>query len=252
MQDDPKLAEQFLQGVMNGNIKAHDVKDLNALLDEAVRISDGVAKGKIKDPDAKSGFESALDRFGNAAKNITSILAIASSIAAVGTVLHQRQNDTNRAQAEIYDRRVRAQELTRNTRNNPLTRGELDNIWTQAGIDARTNRGPFHQESASDNTNFDNSFYVSEAADFSSIIQKITSFFSDHAGFCKSAIDKISDLQKSLQEKLKNAKSSEDASAINTALAGLRNVMSAITKELNNTKNMASKLFEKFTKKDKE
>lgn len=107
MNKNPELADQFLQGVMSGKINAHTVKDLDALLDEATKISDDLATGKIDKRDHAKKIDDALERFGNRARNIGAIIGIVSSGLGVLNGLDNLTDFTGRKKAEIKYRNDR-------------------------------------------------------------------------------------------------------------------------------------------------
>lgn len=79
MQDNPEMAQEFLKAVANGSIKAHDVKDLSALIDEATRLSNDLMKGRISEDTFRGKMKKALSSTADTARSITAILGIATA-----------------------------------------------------------------------------------------------------------------------------------------------------------------------------
>ncbi len=238
MRDDPQLAQDFLKGVMSGNIKAHDVKNLNELLDEATTITNDLMKGKIDKKTFGKKIDESLDKFANLAKNLTTIIGIGTAITGLVKGVDYVTRERNRNDEK--------HEWSRNNEDRAQARENREIDQHNWKIEDRNNgpRGPQHivvhnadtyEESVQDEL-FTES--VLEGA-----FQKVMSFFTSTVGFCKDAIGKLNDLKDSLLDKVKNGnKDSEEGEKVNAALAGIRKVISAITKEMTIIKNSSSKV----------
>jgi len=251
MRNDPKLAEDFLKGVMSGNIKAHDVKDMNKLLDEATKITNDLMKGTIDKKTFGEKIEGALEKFASVAKNIAAIVGVVSAVGgAVAAVDNLRDrnnsiNDRNTKRARenrkwddyISDRNDRTTDRNQATEDRERRIRREDEQDTRAREKHEWDRAK--NESFLDEVSGD---YVTESVSFSDIFKKISSFFSAQIEFCTGAIKKLSDLKDDLLNKAKGAKDSEEGEVVNTALSGIRKVMGAISKELNTIKNTAKKV----------
>ena len=249
MRNDPKLAEDFLKGVMSGNIKAHDVKDMNKLLDEATKITNDLMKGTIDKKSFDEKIEGALEKFANIAKNITAIVGVVGAVSTVANAVHSYDNLRNHKDninRDIADReqaeRDRERRIKRENEQDARARAK-ESREQMADLRAREKhqweRNKAHKESFLDEVSGD---YITESVSFSDIFKKISAFFSAQIEFCTGAIKKLSDLKDDLLNKAKGAKDSEEGEVVNTALSGIRKVMGAISKELNTIKNTAKKV----------
>lgn len=223
MRDDPQLAQDFLKGVMSGNIKAHDVKNLNELLDEATTITNDLMKGKIDKKTFGEKIDGALDKFANAAKNIATVIglgtAVVTAVKSYDYIKHERHEnrkkaeyaENNEVRAKAREERERESHRWNRDRQNSVNESVQDTLFTESVLE-----GAF---------------------------QKVMSFFTSTVSFCKDAIGKLNDLKDSLLDKVKNGnKDSEEGEKVNVALAGIRKVISAITKEMTTIRNSASKV----------
>ena len=251
MRNDPKLAEDFLKGVMSGNIKAHDVKDMNKLLDEATKITNDLMKGTIDKKTFGEKIEGALEKFGNAARNIAAIVGVVGTIGtAVAAVdnLRDRQNTLNdrRTKSERENRKWDDYLSDRNDRTADRAQAAEDRTRRIQREDESDDRArEKHEWDRARNESFLDEVigdYVTEAVSFSDIFKKITAFFSEQIEFCTGAIKKLASLKDDLVNKAKGAKDSEEGDVVNTALSGIQKVMGAISKELNTIKNTAKKV----------
>ena len=230
MKNDPSLAKDFLQGVMSGNIKAHDVKDLNGLLDEATKITNDLMNGKIDKKTHGERIDEALKKFGDRARNIAAILGLVGTTAAVvkgvDELIHggtERKLKRVKGEVDLYN-------ALSDNRNRMKAEHRVE-FAKKAGVNL---------ESDIDTSVIGN--YVTEATSFTDIIQKIMTFFTDHVSFCSGAVEKLKDLKSSLASKAKESKDSEEGEKVNVAITGLRKIMGVITKELTTIKNSANKV----------
>jgi len=238
MADNPKLAEDFLKGVMSGNIKAHDVKDLNMLLDEATRISNELANGTIDEKKFGDKIDDMLDKFGKRAKNITAILGVVASVAGVAKgVAYLKGKDKDSGKVDELDRLNKEVNTFNAIQKMNATKDLKDHY-----IDKYKK---LVEESAHEPYN---GSYFSESVSITDTLKKIMNFFTDHITFCSDATEKLESLKNDVISKLKTSKDSKDGSAINTVTAGIQKVMGVISKELNTVKNTASKLDAKVNK----
>lgn len=257
MRKNPQLAQDFLQGVMSGNIKAHDVKDLNKLLDEATKITNDLMNGKIDKKTFVEKVEGTLERFGTVAKNIASIFGVVTAIGgAVAAFDNLNTREEKRAREDRRwldyenDRLDRAADRTRDAQDRARRISRENEADTRArAAESRAQekhqdwqqheKGRAKRESFLDEVQGD---YITESVSFSDIFKKITTFFTDHVSFCTDAIKKLADLKDNLLDMTKNSKDSEDGEKVNVAVAGIQKIMGAISKELNAIRNLASKV----------
>lgn len=87
MKNNPELAKKFIDSVMSGNIKMHDVKDMNDLLKTAQELTDQLMNGKIDETEYMDKVDKKLDKYANRAKNITAILGVIAGTTGVLTVV---------------------------------------------------------------------------------------------------------------------------------------------------------------------
>lgn len=78
MNRNPELASEFIQAVMSGNIKLHDIKDLNELLDHATEIEKSLEKGKLGTAADKA--KEGLSKFAEVAKDVAIILGLVKTV----------------------------------------------------------------------------------------------------------------------------------------------------------------------------
>lgn len=76
MRNNPELAKKFIEAVMSGNIKLHDVKDMDDLLKTAQELTDQLMSGKIDEQKYMDKVDDKLNKYANRAKNITAILGV--------------------------------------------------------------------------------------------------------------------------------------------------------------------------------
>ena len=338
MENDPKMAQDFLKAVMNGNIKAHDVKDLNALLDDATKIANDISTGKVKGESAKDKMDKSLEKWGKRAGSIAAILGLVTT----GFTLNKHIRDyksykdgaAERAEESKFKQEEREEKRKQYAHNN-LKREEELKQWNANDKDRehrvlkmaeeikqwvandvkrsehdedreyelirrkldfqkfineqisnfkkgvisdyefKTNilkvitgnnkyqlpkkelshilkkyfsKNDLYYDVSSVDSEYGIGLYVTEASSFGDIINMVTGFFSDHFKFCNGAIEKLEGLKKSLSEKAKTAKDSEEGTNINKALEFIRKVMGKITKELTTIRNLATSLFKKTDK----
>lgn len=79
MKANPELANQFLKSVTSGNIKAHDIKDLDEMIDSATKISNDYMNGKLGEKDFNDKIDDTLAKFEKKARPISAILGVASA-----------------------------------------------------------------------------------------------------------------------------------------------------------------------------
>lgn len=261
MKENPKLADDFLQGVLSGNIKAHDVKDLNKLLDEATKITNDLTKGTIDKKTHGERIEELLEKFGNGARNITAILGLVS--AGVGAykgidyMVHGRKEDKAKRD---HDKKLRDEyDKEHDKENKAKTKlQKLQTLKTEIDIDRSMrdeNIDPVSMIRYNDRLSAikKESFldevdgaYLTEKVSFHDAINKVLAWFSEHFSFCNDILSKINSLKEDLTSKAKDAKNSEEGERVNTAIAGLQKVFGAISKELTTVRNASSKLEAKF------
>ena len=253
MRENPELAQEFMKAVLSGNIKAHDVKDMNALIAEAQSITNDLLTGKIDNKTKEEKIDNALKKFAERAKAITAILGVATSTVAVAQgidwVRHHKEDRNNREQDKLLKKAQDklgvpvtklnfAKTINDAIKNNNITQDEGNRLldsFTKAFDDYKAKL-----EYSSDN--IDGDFFVEGvvADNITKAIQKVLNFFADHIGFCTKTAADLKDIETSISEKAKAAKDSNDGTVINQALAGIRKVMGAVTKELNGIKNLAN------------
>lgn len=253
MRENPELAQEFMKAVLSGNIKAHDVKDMNALIAEAQSITNDLLTGKIDNKTKEEKIDNALKKFAERAKAITAILGVATSTVAVAQgidwVRHHKEDRNNREQDKLLKKAQDklgvpvtklnfAKTINDAIKNNNITQDEGNRLldsFTKAFDDYKAKL-----EYSSDN--IDGDFFAEGvvADNITKAIQKVLNFFTDHIGFCTKAAADLKDIETSISEKAKAAKDSNDGTVINQALAGIRKVMGAVTKELNGIKNLAN------------
>lgn len=243
MRNDPKLAEDFLKGVMSGNIKAHDVKDMNKLLDEATKITNDLMKGTIDKKTFGEKIEGALEKFASVAKNITAIVGVVGAVGGAVAAVDKLRDREPKAQRDAHRNAERERQRRKDIADEvsfgiSLGNARRNNVITGAEAQDAANRYTA-TEASFDNISGD---YITESVSFSDIFKKISAFFSAQIEFCTGAIKKLSDLKDDLLNKAKGAKDSEEGEVVNTALSGIRKVMGAISKELNTIKNTAKKV----------
>lgn len=251
MAKDPTLAKDFLQAVLSGNIKAHDVKDLNNLIDEATKITNDLMAGKIDKKSHSEKIDEALERFGKASRNIASILgivgAIATAVKGFDYLTHgrneERHDRTVKQVQNSIDRDRQRRKDVRDTNMHRLNRMKVENdiILSDQKIYGT------NESVMSDVTNeymyegLEPSTELRQPNVIKDSMHKIMTFFADHASFCTDILSKIKGLMSSLSEKVKGSNNSEDGETVNAALAGLRKVMGVVTKDLTTIKNSAKK-----------
>lgn len=237
MQNDPELAKQFLNAVMSGNISAHDVKDLNELLDEATKISNELMTGKIDSKKFGDKIDSALEKWGNTAKSIAGILGLITT----GVTAYKGISDIKNAKGQKRREQMSGELKFRN---------ELNKIEGLSNEEREKRLHEFNNTYGSKNKFKDESKTESvmmESVSWSpiEILSKVTNFFSSHLSSCNSAINKMNELKETVLAYLKKGgdKASETCNAF---MEGIRKIMGAITKELNTIKNSSHKFDEKL------
>lgn len=299
MRENPELAQEFMKAVLSGNIKAHDVKDMNALIAEAQSITNDLLTGKIDNKTKEEKIDNALKKFAERAKAITAILGVATSAVAVAQgidwVRHHKEDRADlkdRRNERIEDRKNAISDRERRQRredeadqrakdaeerskiefgwkqmlndetkvklNESLSRTgtQLSQLKTWTDLMSAISKLPSaenkraHEMLKNINFNIKASVSYDDEFDFftegavsdniTKAIQKVLNFFTDHIGFCTKAAADLKDIEISISEKAKVAKDSNDGTVINQALAGIRKVMGAVTKELNGIKNLAN------------
>ncbi len=287
MRENPELAQEFMKAVLSGNIKAHDVKDMNALISEAQSITNDLLTGKIDNKTKEEKIDEALEKFRKRAVAITALISVPITLINLGKgidwAMHHkgdRQAQETRAQAQetraqaqetraqAQDNRQRQEDIIKHLQsivNGPVTKTNFLSSLKQAKNDGVIDYTTYSRMLGQFNMAFGNfmgktkerieelnneSFldevdgdFFTEAAVTDNImkaIQKVLNFFTDHIGFCTKAAADLKDIETSISEKAKAAKDSNDGTIINQALAGIRKVMGAVTKELNGIKNLAN------------
>lgn len=234
MKQNPELAQQFLQSVLSGDIKARDVKDLNRLIDEATEITKKLTNGEYDKQTFSNRMEKLGENIEKIAKPIIAVIGLATSAFAFVSGVNQLiDRPTQRMNAELN---------LRNAYNN-ATHGRHGNRTLPSRDEIRR---------ALENTYSDeNGDYMTEATSPIDAVKKVLDFFAERCTFCEDATKKLKSLQATLTNKLKDAKTSEDASTIKTAMEGIRKIMAIITKEMTTVKNIANKAFKKISGGDK-
>lgn len=280
MRENPELAQEFMKAVLSGNIKAHDVKDMNALISEAQSITNDLLTGKIDNKTKEEKIDAALKKFAERAKAITTILGIATTAIQIGkgvdwVLHHNADREAQKAEVEyrherdkISDNRQKQEDILKHLQgivNGPVTKANFLSSLKRAEDDGVIDHKKYNQMLGQFNMAFGNllgktkeridelkkesflddvdSDFFTEAAVTDNImkaIQKVLNFFTDHISFCTKAASDLKDIETSISEKAKSAKDSNDGTIINHALAGIRKVMGAVTKELNGIKNLAN------------
>jgi len=264
MEEDPELAEKFLNGVMSGNIKASDIKDIDILVDQATKINNELATGKINKKTYGERIDSALEKFANTAKSITAIVGLA---AIPATIYQARNNYYNQKQTldrnknaykydreghlikPFYDQAVNAslqhaspedtaafqqyqqQQQQQRAQNNNQKNKKNNQNGGQNGGNVVTN-------SAQDY--FDGQLFT-EAANFTSIINKLLAFVSGQTANLDKSVKKLEESKELALSRLQTLNPS-DADTANTIMSGTRKVMSAVGKEYNTMKNLSAKI----------
>jgi hypothetical protein len=216
MNKNPELADQFLQGVMSGKVNAHTVKDLDELLDEATKISNELATGKIDKKDHAKKIDEALEKFGNRARNIASIVGL---VGAVGGAVQAIDKLASRKS----DKEKEKQEWE----------------WKQKNQKAKEKEKSKFYASASDIVDGD---YVSESVNPINAIKKVVDYFSDYLGFCDKTVSKVNKTKEDLVRKVQSSQNADDASNVSAITSGFNKVLSAISKDVNTVKNASKSL----------
>lgn len=89
MKNNPELAEKFINAVMSGNIKAHDVKDMDDLLKTAQQLSDQLLSGKIDEKTYMDKVDDKLEKYANRSRNITAIIGLAVGASGILTAIYK-------------------------------------------------------------------------------------------------------------------------------------------------------------------
>ena len=92
MQDDPEFALKFKEAIAGGNLKMNDFKDINTLIEEANKIGNDYLSGKIDDKKYKEKMDKKLEEHANRAKNITTILGVATAAVTAATHISKVAN----------------------------------------------------------------------------------------------------------------------------------------------------------------
>lgn len=298
MRENPELAQEFMKAVLSGNIKAHDVKDMNALISEAQSITTDLLTGKIDNKTKEEKIDEALEKWAVRAKAISAILAIPAGLFTLAkgvdwAVYHGKDRKSQEEEAErrrkreddadqraiaadkraidadnrqkqqfawaIQDR-LTSQERDKLDRLLKTRNMRLSNLKSYADLKGLVRK--YQSSSKNEDKDFgkelkklliksmresfldevDGDFFTEGAVadNITKAIQKVLNFFTDHIGFCTKAASDLKDIETSISEKAKAAKDSNDGIVINQALAGIRKVMGAVTKELNGIKNLAN------------
>ena len=273
MRENPELAQEFMKAVLSGNIKAHDVKDMNALIAEAQSITNDLLTGKIDNKTKEEKIDEALEKFRKRAVAITALISVPLTLINLGkgvdwAVHHGKDRKAQETRAQAQDNRQRQEDLIKHLQsivNGPVTKTNFLSSLKKAENDGVIDHKTYNKMLGQFNMAFGNfigktkerveelkneSFLDEEYGDFftegavadniTKAIQKVLNFFTDHIGFCTKAAADLKDIETSISEKAKVAKDSNDGAVINQALAGIRKVMGAVTKELNGIKNLAN------------
>lgn len=83
VEENPELAKKFVDGIISGNIKVNDVKDLNTLLDTTEKLSKDLMDGKLDEKSFSSKVDDALSSVEKKAKPIGAIFGAAASVASL-------------------------------------------------------------------------------------------------------------------------------------------------------------------------
>lgn len=103
MEKDPELAKKFIDSVMSGNIKAHDVKDMDDLLKTAQELADKLESGKIDEKTYMDKVDEKLAKYAERSKNIQSILGIVTTAASVLTAIYVIRSNGAEVRAKAKD-----------------------------------------------------------------------------------------------------------------------------------------------------
>ena len=282
MRENPELAQEFMKAVLSGNIKAHDVKDMNALIAEAQSITNDLLTGKIDNKTKEEKIDEALEKWAGRARSISALLAIPAGLFTLAKgadwAIHHGKDRKDQKDEVKYrhdrdkasDERQKQEDLLKHLQsivNGPVTKANFLSSLKRAEEDGVIDHKTYNKMLGQFNIAFGNllgktkdrveelkpkkeSFLDEEYGDLftegavadniTKAIQKVLNFFADHIGFCTKAAADLKDIETSISEKAKAAKDSNDGTVINQALAGIRKVMGAVTKELNGIKNLAN------------
>ena len=211
MDRNPELAASFIQSVMSGNIKLHDVKDLNELLDYATEIEKSLEKGKLGTAAEKA--KKGLSSFGEVARDIAAIIGIAKTA------------------TDIY-KNIDSMKDKKSPKKPQEISVKFQNELHLASGDT-----------------FLNGDYFSESVNLGSVVKKITDFLAERAKFCDEAISKVKGMKDRLKEKASKAKTAEETAEINKGLAIIRQIFAKLGEELNKVKSLSDKVSKKLNKK---
>ena len=282
MRENPELAQEFMKAVLSGNIKAHDVKDMNALIAEAQSITNDLLTGKIDNKTKEEKIDETLEKWAGRARSISALLAIPAGLFTLAKgadwAIHHGKDRKDQKDEVKYrhdrdkasDERQKQEDLLKHLQsivNGPVTKANFLSSLKRAEEDGVIDHKTYNKMLGQFNIAFGNllgktkerveelkpkkeSFLDEEYGDLftegavadniTKAIQKVLNFFADHIGFCTKAAADLKDIETSISEKAKAAKDSNDGTVINQALAGIRKVMGAVTKELNGIKNLAN------------
>ena len=282
MRENPELAQEFMKAVLSGNIKAHDVKDMNALIAEAQSITNDLLTGKIDNKTKEEKIDEALEKWAGRARSISALLAIPAGLFTLAKgadwAIHHGKDRKDQKDEVKYrhdrdkasDERQKQEDLLKHLQsivNGPVTKANFLSSLKRAEEDGVIDHKTYNKMLGQFNIAFGNllgktkerveelkpqkeAFLDEEYGDLftegavadniTKAIQKVLNFFTDHIGFCTKAASDLKDIETSISEKAKAAKDSNDGTVINQALAGIRKVMGAVTKELNGIKNLAN------------
>lgn len=81
--ENPDLAKKFVDGIISGNIKVNDVKDLNTLLDTTTKLSEDLMSGKLDEKSFNTKVDDALSAVEKKAKPIGAIIGATASAASL-------------------------------------------------------------------------------------------------------------------------------------------------------------------------
>lgn len=106
MKNDPELAQKFINSVMSGNIKVHDVKDMDDLLKTAQDLTKQLSSGKIDEKTYMDKVDEKLEKYAKRAKAITAILGVVIGTTGIFTAVEKLRVKS----AKLQEEQIKARE----------------------------------------------------------------------------------------------------------------------------------------------